>query len=200
MKKIFAFCLFFCIVFLLSLSTGCENVDRTSTDSSSTPPDESTSSIQTDSTLWTPNVDEPWNFTPYFILPEDVEFHEEDYDIEFTAEQEVYYGSPEKISCIAVNKTGKPIYACCAVYVEKMHSDVIDTGPHEVYNPIAVWVRLPYMRYPIWATSVRSDLRWAIDVKQDAHREYVFTPGQYRFVVYLADGVHYAYFEVAEAE
>lgn len=195
MKKLLSLCLLFCIVSVLILSSGCENAD--------VPPDDSSSDVLPENTAWKPGFDEPWNFTP---ACDRAIIDEADYDIEFTIAQTVYTGAPEYITYTIRNKTGKTFYGCDNIYIEKSCGNEavpIETTPGGAipegyihYSP--VWVRLPFYTHPILCDSYYPEITRTAEIEKLMKEQYEFSRGFYRVSVYLADGPHYAYFEIVE--
>ncbi len=146
---------------------------------------------QTQKTEWQPDTDRPWNFAP--VVNED---DAEGYDIEFSVEHPSYPADVETIKATAVNKTGDTFtLASHGLFVEKYYENMFPN-----HEPEAAWVRLPYyegsgMYSRAW--TARADYTFTFETKY-LQENCELTPGRYRFVVFLGDGPHYAYFEITE--
>ena len=141
---------------------------------------------------WTPNWDEPWNFTP---ISENASYIQ--YDITFSTEFPVYDTSVEAIYAKAVNHTGDhPYIVCKAVFAEKYYNALFPG-----YNSDPGWVRLPYREPGDSAYSFAysaDNTTGAVFYPQYLQNGCTLTPGKYRLVLCLGDGPHYAYFEITE--
>ena len=151
---------------------------------------------QEDQHPWQPNYDEPWNFTPAQTKTD----RETDwgYDIVFSTEKPAYTADVELIRGIAVNQTGEWMYVSSGTpFIEKFYMSAFPNP----YGSVDAWVRLPY--YPDDENVFGSYSSADNDAGFVFYPKYlkngcVLTPGEYRMVVYLADGPHYAYFEITE--
>ena len=154
----------------------------------SPPPEESEST-----TGWEPDRERPWNFTPTIG-----ERNLEDYDIEMTLEAETYPSTVDEIRVQVVNRTGKTsVLGAAGLFVEKYDTHAFWTYGLEA---TAGWVRLPYytgyFMYQKGGTA-KDNITFIFDPEY-LQENCELTPGRYRFVVFLGDGPHYAYFEITE--
>lgn len=138
---------------------------------------------------WQPDRERPWNFTPT-IRYRDLD----DYDIEVTLDSSTYPADVEQIGVYVYNKTGQTfILEASGLFVEKY-----DQSAFPAMESIGGWVRLPYYTgYMMYqkTESARADVPF-IFYTEYLQENCKLTPGQYRFVVFLGDGPHYAYFEI----
>ena len=137
---------------------------------------------------WKPNLSEPWNFDPVFPFNDECE-----YDSEFTIEQSTYSEAPEYFVCTAVNKTGKTFRVGARIAVEKLYNGIYYSSFGEMES---AWVRIPYGGASVVGVSARADVTWRQEVSKYLQKDFDFTPGQYRLVMFAGDGPHYAYFEI----
>ena len=141
--------------------------------------------------VWRPNYAEPWNFTPncgdQYIRNHD------DYDFEIVFDA-VYSKMPEYIEYTVKNKTGV-IFPLCSTFIEKLELYAFSPSFEEVSS---AWVRVPFYSTPIWAIPMESEYKISIYTDNCVKNNYQFTKGEYRLVIFLPDGVHYAYFEITE--
>lgn len=147
---------------------------------------------------WQPNYDEPWNFTPAQTkIDREIDWG---YDIVFSTQEATYTTDVEMIRGIAVNQTGEWMNVSSETpFIEKFYYNAFP-NPYDSGN---AWVRLPY--YPDGEDNFGSYLtadNTAVFVFYPKYlkNNCVLTPGEYRMVVYLADGPHYAYFDVVESQ
>lgn len=148
---------------------------------------------------WQPNYDEPWNFTPAQTkIDREIDWG---YDIVFSTQEATYTTDVEIIRAVAVNQTGERMYVSSNTpFIERFYMSAFPNP----YDSLDAWVRLPY--YPEHTDSVFSSCEsatnemWFSFNPKYLKNNCVLTPGEYRMVVYLADGPHYAYFDVVESQ
>ena len=167
------------LLFLLSFScltvlmVGCGNQDM---------PKESDSGAN-----WNFNDVDVWNFSPATFFDS-----HEDYDIEISLDQTVFEKAPEYLPYRITNKTGK-LYEACGFFLEQKYDHAF--FPHHEETASA-WVRIPFFNGGQWHLSTESESSGKIIVDKFKLKDFEFTPGQYRLVMFAADGPHYAYFEI----
>ncbi len=132
-------------------------------------------------TAWKPEGQ--WSYTPMLS-----NVNPEDYDIELTLDSTTYSQNTEKIVCTIINKTGLTFQVYGIPMIEKCF----------IGNQ---WARLPYEikgllpRQYLHTVSDTSTINFFPEFLQ---KGVTLTPGEYRLVVFLGDGPHYAYFEITE--
>ena len=196
-KKLISFLLLFGLVLFFPLLSSCDQydiIDDTTSDTEGS--DETTRNFLPENLDWRPEFDTPWQYSPEYDMEKS-----EDYDFEITVDVDILRS--EKIeamfaggTCHIVNKTGKPFRQYGSAFIEKFYPNAFR---HDDMLFGDGWIRIPYVDMGDFRREIFYDGEgtYKLDLLHSYTMHY-FGVGEYRVVIFLDDGPHYAYFEITE--